>query len=467
MERRTFLKLLLESSILAAYPGFALAKNSESSPDVVFLEENHHEYDAHRSLFNKQLKRRPKVIAVCYTEAGVIKGIAEARNRSLPLSIKSGGHSFEGFSMNDDSLVIDLTNMNSHTLTPDGQLITDPATRLMQLYEDMIPKGRILPTGSCGMVGIAGLTLGGGYGLFSRQYGLTCDYLKRLRLVDAEGRIHEVEQGSDLMWACRGGGNGNFGVVTQLEFSTVPAPEKLWRHVFKAYKLTTKRAVELVENWFAVTKDLPDTTFSAFVLNNRTLTILVTNTAAEMDAGINKQLSHLENMTDKRYQDKQQVLAKEVRRYYGRLAPLPFKNASAGYYQDFSSIKNVVEKVFSEVVSNRNIIFQINTLGGRINSTQAASQSAYTHRGANYLAEVQSYWRKTAQATSAIRTVKKIQQMLWDSGVREHYANYPDINFPHWAQAYYGEKNYRRLQEIKTKYDPDNWFRHPQSVTSL
>ncbi|MDH5179413.1 MAG: FAD-binding oxidoreductase [Gammaproteobacteria bacterium] len=463
MDRREFCKTLLQTSALAAWPGFVLAAQAKSDQDVLFIEAPHADYNAYRALFNKNIDHKPRLIAVCFNEQGVIKGLAEADKRGLPVSIKSGGHSFEGYSVVPDSLVIDLTNMNSHQLSTDGRLVTDPATRLMQLYEDLVPKGRLLPTGSCGMVGIAGLTLGGGYGIFAREYGLTCDYLKRARLVDAQGKVHEVEAGSDLFWACQGGGNGHFGVVTRLEFDTVAAPTHLWRHVFKAYKLDAARAITLMEHWFDISRRLPDSCFAAFVLNHRTLTLLVTNTAVTPDAVVQGLLSELEKLTDKRYSDKRVELTKEVKRYYGILTPLYFKNASAGFYEGYADIKPMMPEVINKVINTRSVIFQVNTLGGAIKRRDVTA-TAYAHRNANYLAEVQSYWNKPEQADTAIQAVQHIQSTLWHGGVRAHYANYPDSWFPDWAHAYYGEKNLARLQQIKRKYDPGNRFRYAQSI---
>lgn len=464
MHRRHFLSLLGTTGLAAAYPGFVPASEMGDNEYVQFLRAEDDKYDAHRQLFNKRLQYRPLLIALCRSERGVQLAVQLAGNRQLPVAIRSGGHSFEGYSLNNGGLVIDLTLMNRHTLHEDARLVAQPATRLMQLYEDLIPRGRLLPAGSCGMVGLAGLTLGGGYGLFSRQHGLTCDRLTRLRMVTANGEVMEVSEGSELMWACRGGGNGHFGVVTELEYQTVTAPPTITRYLYKARKLTPARAVELVRHWFELTASLPVTAFAAFVLNGRTLTLLITDTAAEKDAtmeSIDRQLSAL---TDKRYEPRSDELLAGIRRYYGRLEPLYFKNASAGYYRGFQDIEAVAEQVFKLVGESRLHLFQINTLGGAINDEVAARNSCYPHRSFGYLAEVQSYWEKPSQQAAALHGVEAIQSLLRENGIRSHYSNYPDGNFMDWAHAYYGEEGYLRLQRLKGRLDPDNRFNHPQSV---
>ncbi|MEN9982533.1 MAG: hypothetical protein RI918_502, partial [Pseudomonadota bacterium] len=111
---------------------------------------------------------------------------------------------------------------------------------LQEIYDYFLPKNKIIPAGSCGTVGIGGLSLGGGYGLFSRNYGLTCDNIIGLKMVGADAKIYDSDEHPNLLWACKGGGNGNFGVVTQLRFKTHQAPENLTSHVFKFRNLKTK-----------------------------------------------------------------------------------------------------------------------------------------------------------------------------------------------------------------------------------
>lgn len=460
MRRRDLLRFMGLSGLAAIWPGYVCFAKEQ---DVIFLRPGDAAYAPHAQLFNKRLSLRPAIIAVCSSETGVQQALALAESKAMSVSIRSGGHSFEGYSSNNGGLVIDLTMMNTHTLHTDGRLVAQPAVRLMQLYENLLPAGRLLPTGSCGMVGLAGITMGGGYGLFSRQYGLTCDWLKRLRMVKADGKVIEIDSNSDLMWACRGGGNGHFGIITELEYDTVAAPQTLTRYLYKAYKLTPDRAVELARHWFESMPELPQSAFSAFVLNGHTLTILITDTSSQPVTmkTFDKSLSAI---MDKRYKPKSDPLQNAVSRYYGRLTPLNFKNASGGFYQNFQDIEAVAKRIFRMVLESKHLLFQVNTLGGAIDNPQAEPASCYPHRKFPFLAEVQSYWDTKEQETSAIQGVAQVQTLLAENGVRHHYCNYPDANFEQWPKYYYGEKNYQRLQQLKQKYDPENRFRYPQSI---
>lgn len=465
MNRRQFLSFIAQAGVLAAYPGFVEASQLPTADDVVFLTPADSEYSTHTDLFNKRFNRHPKIIAVCFTELGVQSAIALAREKNLPVAVRSGGHSFEGFSLNDDGLSIDLTLMNSFKLQDNGQFVTGPACRLMEMYEYLIPQGRLIPAGSCGMVGIAGLTLGGGYGIFSREHGLAIDWLKRIRIVDGMGKIHEVEQGSDLFWACRGAGNGNFGVVTQLQFDTLKAPSHISRYLFQAGNLTPQRLSKIAKLWFSISAQLPNEAFSAFVHNGKKLNILVTCTLSTLPAGMSDLLKQLEQVMDKRQPDNQQELLPGIRRYYGKLTALNFKNASAGYYRSYADIENVAEKIFETVSQGNGLLFQINTLGGTIRKPgQTDAAGCYPHREYAYLGEIQSYWENPEQEAGAMAGVAQVQQLLAGNGINAHYSNYPDINFDKWQTQYYGAANYTRLQSIKKQYDPDNVFRYPQSI---
>ena len=117
------------------------------------------------------------------------------------------------------------------------------------------------------------------------------------------------------------------------------------------------------------------------------------------------------------------------------------------------------------VQENRGLIYQVNTLGGNINNADFEKVSAYPHRSYPFLGELQAYYdNPEKQEAKLVKGFQDIQTIFANNGISAHYRNYPDINFQNWENAYYGEENYVRLQEIKRKYDPNNVIRHEQSV---
>lgn len=430
--------------------------------DVIFLTRNDAQFEELRKGFNKRFDRFPKTIALCFTTLGVQAAVQKAKTEKLKISVKSGGHSFEAFSCGTDSMLINLSQMKKINWIDSENVVLQPACLLQEIYDEFLPKKRIIPTGSCGTVGIAGLTLGGGYGFFSRKYGLTCDNLTRIKIVDGNGKIQDSDENPELLWACRGGGNGNFGVVTEMEFKTHPAPNSFSSYRLKFRSLNQEKFMQLISAWFAFTENLPQEAFSAFVLNGKTLTILITNFVNHNTAFENS-FNELKKLSDEYSPTYNQNLAKALKRYYGRKEPLYFKNASAGLYSGISDIEGILPDVFEKVISKTGIIYQINTLGGAINHSEFEKKAAFPHRNFSYLSELQSYWEKPSQENSFLEKFEEIQQLFYSHGIKAQYRNYPDIHLPDWETAYFG-KNYARLQKIKSELDPEDLFSFEQSI---
>lgn len=433
-----------------------------SEDDVLFFKADAERYTELTIRFNKGIQKQPRIIALCKTTKGVQQAIDLARTEKLAIAVKSGGHSFEGFSINNDGLVIDLSLMNAMEWEGD-YLVTGPSVKLKDLYDEILPKGRIIPAGSCGTVGLSGLALGGGYGFFGRKHGLTCDNLMELTLVNGNGDIVKAKAEDELLWGCRGGGNGNFGVVTEMKFQSHQAPTFFRSHRFKAYKLTPEKARALLELFFEKAAVLQASCFAAFVLNGNQLTLLVTTFESTYGSELNDMISSFKDVCDKYSPGVNKDLAKALKVYYGRLEPLYFKNASAGLYKRFSDVEGCIDQVIEKVVNGRGIIYQVNTMGGKINDPELAKHSAYPHRDKLFLSELQAYWDKPVQETGFVERFQDIQSLFAEAGVKDHYRNYPDLGFEDWERSYYGD-HYERLQRLKEVHDPDNLFRYEQSV---
>src|SRR5260221_3408468 len=174
--------------------------------------------------FNLRTTVRPAVIAQCRTAHGVSLAVQWARQHEFPLCGHGGGHSYEGFS-SCSGLVISVRQVNAVVIDSANQTARIGAGALLgDVAEALFAQKFALPAGTCKPVGIAGLTLGGGHGLASRKFGLTCDNLLAAHLVDAGGNELDASatENPDLFWALRGGGGGNFGIVTEFTFKLHP-----------------------------------------------------------------------------------------------------------------------------------------------------------------------------------------------------------------------------------------------------
>jgi FAD/FMN-containing dehydrogenase len=451
ISRRTFLGMSM-----AAVPAWGQVK-----PALRYLQPGDDGYEAARKPFNSVILLKPSRIACCRTEADVIAAVRHAKEAGLPVAVKSGGHDFHGFSLNEGGLLVELSGMASRGLDEkSSQFSCGPGLKLRDCYSWLLPRGRLLPAGSCGGVGISGLTLGGGYGLFSREFGLTCDHLTGVRLIDGQGEVRDSRDEPDLLWACRGGGNGNFGVVTAFTFETRPAPRTLASRKFIAKGLDAGGLARCLERWFEMAASLPEPCFSAVILNGSQATVLLTSTKpADGPAFVSASRALLQSG----FQSKGPLtrpLASAIGRYEGRPGPLPFDNVSAGYYRGLADLKPAVAGICSIVRETPGLIFQVNTLGGAI---ARGPDSAYPHREFPFLGELQAYWEKGTIPAKLAAGHAKVREALVAAGIHRHYRNYPDPRLADWPAAYF-PGTYERLQKLKAALDPDDRFRHPQSV---
>ena len=181
---------------------------------------DHAEYDQARTIWNAMIDRRPALIVRCAGAADVVCAVRFARGHGLLVSVRGGGHNIAGNAVCDGGLTIDLTPMKSVRIDPKGMTArVEPGVTLGEFDHDAQAFGLATPTGINSTTGLAGLTLGGGFGWLSRRFGLTIDNLLSADVVTAAGELVRASatENPDLFWAIRGGG-GNFGVVTSFEF---------------------------------------------------------------------------------------------------------------------------------------------------------------------------------------------------------------------------------------------------------
>jgi FAD/FMN-containing dehydrogenase len=204
------------------------------------------DYEAARHVWNGMIDKHPALIARCATSADVVHAVTFARERELLLAVRGGGHSFPGHSTCDGGLVIDLSPMRSVVVRADRRTASVSGGAWGAHVDRATQKQALATTlGQISNTGVAGLTLGGGFGWLSRRFGLACDNLIGVELVTADGKVRHVSEHDDpdLFWALRGGG-GNFGVATAFEYRLHPLdPTVLAGHVdFPAAQL--KDAIE-------------------------------------------------------------------------------------------------------------------------------------------------------------------------------------------------------------------------------
>src|SRR5215207_800232 len=422
-------------------------------------------YDEARQSFNARFSRFPAAIVVCDNTDDVRNAVRWARQERIPLRARSGGHSYEAFSVVDGGLVIDVGGLTGVQVDVSrGEAVIGAGGRLLDCYRHLWDYGVTVPAGTCPGVGIAGLTLGGGIGFLSRQYGLTCDNLVAVDLIDADGRGLRAreEQHPDLFWALRGGGGGNFGIATAFTFRVHPIDEVATCTVSWPWD----DAAEVLDAWQRWAPFVDDRLCvslavaypSAGVIS---ATGLFTGSAAELPPLLEPLLQAGTPGTPV-IQSLPYVMAAE--QFGGPpIESVRFKNASSLAYDPLpaEAIATLVEHLRAAPFASDLVGFF--PLGGAIGTIDPAA-TAFPHRRALFDLQYQAYWWDDPAAPVSLAWVHDLRAALtpYTSGA---YVNYIDADITNWESAYYGT-NLTRLKQVKMDYDPDDVFNGAQSIPS-
>ncbi|RZS36954.1 secreted protein [Herbihabitans rhizosphaerae] len=416
--------------------------------------------------------RAPAAVARCSSAEHVRACVETARNARIPIAARGGGHSYAGYSVPDRGLVVDLGGMSDVKVNADGTATIGAGARLMGVYTALAEAGRCLPAGSCPTVGIAGLTLGGGIGVLSRKYGLTCDKLVSAQVVTADGRLRtaSAESERDLFWALRGGGGGNLGIVTSFTFATEPAPGIA---VF-GLRFPAGSAVEVAGAWQEWMGGAPDELWSSLVISGgNPPSARISGSFVGPSAALNDHLARLigrigRSPSSKLVQDKGFL---DAMRYYGGCSTRPAaqcrpqsEGGALGRDAFVASSRILTRPADAgrlvELMNGRTgMDLLVDSLGGAVSRVDSRA-TAFPHRSA--FASAQIYQGTGgAGAQRATQAVSEVRDGLGQLVGQAAYVNYIDPSLPDWAAAYYGD-NLGVIRDLARKYDPSGLFTFAQ-----
>ncbi len=430
-------------------------------------------YDDARKVYNAMIDKRPAVIVRCAGVADVIAAMEAARAEGLSVAIRGGGHSVPGFGTADDALVVDLGRMKGIRVDPAAKTVRAEGGCTWGDFNHATHAFGLATTGGIiSTTGIAGLTLGGGIGYLTRGAGLSLDNILSADVVLADGSFVTASerQHPDLFWALRGGG-GNFGVVTNFEYRLHPVNEVVGgpmffeaedapdvMRAFDAYMADAPRQLGAFFAW-QIAPPLP------FIPEGRhgdTFCVLVvcwTGPPAQAD----KVLLPLRDV------------AKVVAEHVG---PMPYPALNSAFdglvppglqhYWKAVFAKELTDEAIAAhtehgpkvpVVNSTMHVYPIN---GAVHDV-APDATAFGHRDAKYAAVIAGMWPDPAQNEANIRWVRDYYKALAPHSEEGGYINFAAGDDMDRVRANFG-MNYKRLGEIKTKYDPDNVFRSNQNI---
>lgn len=418
----------------------------------------------------------PDVIVYCKDIQDVQNAVKWALFKKLPVRIRSGGHNHEGFSTGN-GLIIDVSNMKKVYVNHKTNIATiQPGITGGELYSLLYKEGLTQVGGTCSDVGISGLVLTGGMGPLLRKYGLTCDTLIALEMINAKGEIIYATKDNeykDLFWACRGGGAGNFGVVTSIMLQVYPAKKVTWFNIGWDWGQSFEEVISTWQQlflngdkkWFSHI-DIWSKKFPDEKLKKQPLKVLGVYYGNPEEA--KKDLEPLLKIG--------QPIEQTIKLVDWVQAIKEFEDATAIFLTDKPQYKStgayamkvLPEEAIKIIVNTlKNSHFELLnvlmfSLGGAC-ADISSTDSAYFYRKAIFFLNYSTQWLTEVEDKKYIAELDALRTQLLPYTTGNYVGN-PDRNLKDYLHTYFGT-NAERLRCIKHKYDPNNLFEFEQGVT--
>jgi FAD/FMN-containing dehydrogenase len=457
----------LDQAAAAGIPGFA--------GTIVWPGDR--DYDAARAIWNAMHDRRPALVARCTSARDVAAAVCFGRDRGLRIAVRCGGHSLPGFSVCDDGIVVDLRGLNAVNVDPVARRVTVGGGALLrELDQATQAHGLVVPTGNVSHTGLGGLALGGGVGHLMRRFGLTIDSLVSAEVVTADGRIlrASADEHPDLFWGIRGGG-GNFGVVTQFEFTLHELSEVMVLVMFHEVA-EARAAFERAEQ--TMVADTPDELWWACLLGKAPAMPWIPSSLTGAPGAI----SFVEWSGD--LADGHVLLSA----LNGELAPaatlhtvMPFlalqtvtdymaphglnSYIKAGLATELSD--GLIDALLEHAGQVMSPVSQIEMLamGGAIGRVDPAA-TAFPHRNSRWLFNAHATWASPDDTDAELAWLRRTFAAL-----EPHLSGGAYVNMMGDSDGVAGTGAHsgtlRRLQAVKAAYDPDNVFRLNQNIAPV
>ncbi|XP_026430352.1 berberine bridge enzyme-like 8 [Papaver somniferum] len=460
--------------------------------------------------FNSSSTRKPDLIITPLQESHIQAAVICSRKYGLQIKVRSGGHDFEGLSYISDVpfIIVDMFNLRSIEVdVKHKQAWVQSGATLGEVYYRIAEKSKTLafPAGPAATVGVGGHLSGGGYGYMLRKHGMAADNVINARIIDVHGRLlNKRTMGKDLFWAIRGGGGGNFGIVVAWKIRLVSVPRNVT--VFSVNRNLAQGVTNIVHRWQEVSHQLPPELVILVILTAANSAPkgekTIVATFSSMFLGDAKKLQKLmkKSFPELGLESKdctemswiQSVLFLDGMFLDGvptsvdillkRTKPKLFFKVKSDYVKKpipQIGLEGLWERLFKEEQTMSVLV----PYGGRMNEI-SESKIPYAHRDGNIFKIVyMGYWiREEEPSEKYIDRVRRLYEYMTpyvSKSPREAYVNYRDLDLGQnkngtttyleakvWGEKYY-KGNFNRLVHVKTKVDPNNFFRHEQSIPSI
>ncbi|MET8780589.1 FAD-binding oxidoreductase [Streptomyces sp. NPDC004589] len=434
------------------------------------------DYTAARLGWDQLFSHYPLVIVFAQNTQDVVNALTWARQHDVALRVRSGRHSLEGWSNVDNGLVIDISELKSVHIDVDSRIARVGAgLNQLEAVTALAHKNLAVTTGTEGSVGLAGATLGGGFGFLTRWLGMACDSLVGAEIVVPSGdecaEVIEVDlrNHSDLLWALRGAGNGNFGIITSLTYKVTPLQSV-------AYVQATWTGADInnlpgIFDAWQRTAPVADNRLGTQLEIHRNQILLFAVLAEGTPAQARQMLAPVLSIGSPQVSEQAGNWG-DI--YAGFQVPIQSEPANWKFFSQFtrkpfpSAAIQVVKSYMSEAPTDDSNFFT-QAFGGAVRRSPRGG-SAFPHRDALFYSEPGAGWG-TRGTQPGVCDPLTPQAQAWiaefSQALRPYvngaYVNVPNIGMQDWETAYWGS-NFDRLREIKAQYDPHNVFQYEQSI---
>lgn len=423
-------------------------------------------YEEARKNWNKYVDTYPLVFVFAQCPEDVVNAIRWARENCVPIRTRSGRHALDkNLSVVKDGIVIDVTYLDKAWLDKEeGVATVQTGIRVGPLVKWLAREGFVAPFGDSPTVGIGGITLGGGLGSLTRAVGLLSDNLIGLEMVDYQGCVIRADEctNSDLLWASRGGGGGNFGINTVYKFKVRRAPAKAtgfeiiwpwrqWEEVFEVWQNWAPFVDERLGCFLEVLSEVSGLVHvrGIFLGSQKEAECLLEPLTSTGTPNVEIVTLPYPDLVEYFLPDEPAIAGENFK----------FSSAWALELLPCEAVKII--RRFLEESTGTDAGFFFLSWGGAV-SRISPKATAFFWRDPLFYVEWNSSWLQDSEAKRNIAEVEKTRQQL-KPFVEGSYVNVPDEFIEDFGPAYYGT-NFARLREVKAKYDPENVFNHPQSI---
>lgn len=428
-------------------------------------------YNDARQEWNRSIDKYPTAIAYCKTFDDVKKAVLFSKKNKYKLRIRSGGHNYEGFSIDNGIFVIDISNLNRIEINYENNTVTaEGGTLLGQLYNFIGANGYPFPGACSPTVGITGSTLGGGWSYSSRHLGLSCDSLLEVKLINHEGSLITANKNTnqDLFWALKGSGGGNFGVVVSLTFNLPPKVDLVTTFNIYYSNVTKDNEIEFLDTWqHWITTTTNKINMQASIANSSYdgsyiyCTGLLYGTPNELMDILSPFMSiegfslNYENVP---FLQSTEIIGSFYNQYerftsYSRFVSREYS------YDELSKLVDIINEPRPE--GSQITLLNLYGLGGKV-SEVGKTDTAFYYRDSNYILSIESYFEDNEYKEENTKWIEDNSKYIYNI-TDGSYINFPYYPLDNYLYEYYGD-NYKYLQKINKKYDPLNTFDFQQGI---